>query len=102
MILKRNKDQKKPKTWIRILGVIDAFVLIFLFCVSAGYSLMIPPLVLLIGIHLHFATHGNRRLYLNLGFLLTLIVFGAHIMKTYSSLPFYYIPVAAISMLVVL
>jgi len=100
MITKENKrDYSKA---FNVLKVSLVLIFILVFCVVADYSLLIPVILLFIGLHFYFVGEANKKFYLNLGLLLTLIVFTAHVIKTYTVLSTYYIPVAAIAMLTTL
>ena len=98
----KESNKKDIRTWIDFLAPAGILLVLFIFCTLANYPLMIPVVLVLIGLHLYFVRKASLRMYLNLGLLLTLVVFTAHMLKTYTTLPYYYIPVAGISMLTVL
>ncbi len=72
------------------------------FCYFANLPLIIPFLVFLFGIHLSLYKQVSARLFLHLGLLMAILVFAAHVLKSYASISIYYFPVAAVPMLVML
>ncbi len=72
------------------------------FCYFVRFSLIIPLLLLFLGIHLSFLNKASIRLFLNLGLLLTLMALTTHSIVTYTRIPEYYLPVAAVAMLTVI
>ena len=66
------------------------------------YPILLPSLLLLIGIHLHMNKQARYDLFLHLSLLLVLLVFMTHLLAFYTEIPYYYLPVAGIAMLVVL
>jgi len=80
------------------------FVFAFLvaFCFAAGYPYIIPLIMLFISLQLFFVQKARRSMLLNLGFLLTLLVFLAHAVVQWGQWSPYYIPVPVIGMLTVL
>ncbi len=78
------------------------FLLIILFCVVVNFSLLIPLLLFLVALYLFFMGKANVKTFLRLGLLLALIVFITNGVMNYTTISIYYIPVAAIAMLVVL
>jgi len=100
MIMKENKrDYAKL---FNVLSISLILLIILTFCILADYSLLIPVILLLIGLHFYFIGAANKRFYLNLGLLLTIVVFTAHVIETYTDVSTFYIPVAAIAMLTIL
>lgn len=100
-ILKKDKDQIRQS--LTNIGLSTLFIVsLTLFCKALGYSLIIPLLIFFLGFHLSFTGRGDMRLFLNLGLLLTLIVFATHAITTYSDLSVYYIPVASIGLFTML
>jgi len=73
-----------------------------LFCYVSGYSLIIPLLLLLVGIHLHFFEKAHVKIFLHLGLLLALLLFITDLAQRYFTSSPYYIPVAAFVMLTML
>jgi putative nucleotidyltransferase with HDIG domain len=69
------------------------------FCAIKHYPLIIPVLILFFSLHLLFIKKANRRLFLNLGLLLTLSVFMAHGIVEWGGWSPYYIPVAIVGMM---
>ncbi len=72
------------------------------FCYFADFSFIIPLLLLILGVYLFFFKKANIRLFCNMGLLLALIVFAANSIKVYSTIPYFYIPVASIGMITIL
>lgn len=72
------------------------------FCQLMGYSLMIPILLVFLGLHLHFFKKASTRNFLQLGLLLTILIFTTYSVIHYFHLPAFYIPVAGIVMLTIL
>lgn len=71
------------------------------FCHFARLSLIIPFLFFMFGLHLFFYKGVSVRNFLHLGFLLVLLMLGAHILEVYGIFS-YYLPVAAVAMLTML
>jgi len=78
------------------------FVALGSFCYSASLSLSIPLFLILLGFYLWYHERVNYKIFLDLGLLLTLIVFITYASVKYVSFPPYFIPVAAIGILVML
>jgi hypothetical protein len=72
------------------------------FCYMVNYPLIIPLLLLFLSIHLSLFRKTDVRFFINLGLLITLLVFATHGVTFYTDIPFYYIPVASIGMLTML
>ena len=72
------------------------------FCQILGFSLIIPILLLFVGLHLFFVQKVEVRFFLQLGFLLTLLLTITNYVKEYTTVPVLYIPVATVAMLTVL
>ena len=79
-----------------------AVFLLSLFCLAAHYSLALPLLLLFLGVHLHFFKKASVKLFLDLGLLLTVMIFVSHVISHYTNWSAYYIPVAAVGMLTML
>ena len=65
-------------------------------------SLLLPLLFLILGIYLYLMNKASLRLFLHLGFLLTLLFFTTHLIQQYASFSNLYIPLAAWPMLTML
>ena len=87
---------------LSILLAVALFSVLTVFCHFVNYSLLIPFFLLFLGFHLKCCGTGNFKSFLNLGLLLTLIVFTTYIISQYTAWPPYYIPVAGIAMLTML
>jgi len=87
----------------RHIGLSALFMLILgSFCYFVGFSLLMPFILVFLGIHLFFFRKANPRLFMNLGLLLALIVFGAYAFIKYTNVSEFYIPVATVAMLTML
>lgn len=104
MIQKKQENEKgKVKRQATTLGLLLSYVLLMtLFCKLTGYSLIIPLLLFFLGWHLAFSDKGQIKLFLQLGLLITLIIFITHGAVNYFNVSPYYIPVAGIAMLTML
>jgi putative nucleotidyltransferase with HDIG domain len=71
-------------------------------CYSASLSLSIPLFLILLGFYLWYQRRVDYKLLLSLGLLLALIVFIAYASIHYVIFPSFFIPVAAIGILVML
>jgi len=78
------------------------FLALGFFCYSASLSLSIPLFLILLGVYLWYQERVNYKILLDLGLLLTLIVFIAYASIKYVVFPSFFIPVAAIGILVML
>ncbi len=90
---------------ISILGISMAMVTVVIltgFCYLVGYSLIIPWLSLALGVQLFYLKKASFRMFLNLGLLITLMIFTTNAILEYTKLSVFYIPVAGMSMLVML
>ena len=85
-----------------ILFAAALIVVLTVFCYFVNYSLLIPFFLLFLGLHLKCCDRGTFKSFLNLGLLLTLIMFTTHIVSEYTAWSSYYIPVAGIAMLTML
>lgn len=77
-------------------------LVIFIVSYLLQLSLILPLLLLACAIYLQFSFKKIPNLFLDLGFMITLLVFTAYTLVNYSSIPYYYIPTASIAMLVAL
>jgi len=68
-----------------ILLVTALVVTLTVFCYYVNYSLLIPLFLLFLALHLKFCGKGTYKSFLNLGLLLTLIMFTAHIISEYTA-----------------
>ncbi len=74
-----------------------------LFCYYAHFSLIIPLLLLFLGLHLGYFKKASLQLFLQLGLLLTLLIFTLYMFtKYYTHVPVAYVPVACIGILTIL
>src|SRR5882672_11088087 len=83
-----------------MMGV--TLIALAIFCHFAGLPLIVPFLFFLFGLHLFFYKKISVRLFLHLSFLLILLMFAAHILKSYPVLSRFYLPVASVTMLTML
>ena len=83
-----------------MMGV--TLIALVVFCYFTDLPLIIPFLMFLFGMHLFFYKKITVRTYLHLCFLLILILFAAHILKSYSGVSHFYLPVASVAMLTML
>ena len=72
------------------------------FCHFANLPLIIPFLVFLFGLHLFYYKKAPARVFLHLTFLLVLLMFTAHAIKSYAVLSPFYLPIASVAMLTML
>ena len=100
MIAKFSESVRKNIKDILLASVF--IVVLTVFCYFIEYSLIIPFFLLFLGIHLRYCGKGTFKTFLNLGLLLTLILFTAHAVIFYTDWPVFYIPVAGIAMLTML
>lgn len=85
-------------------AILALFVLfgITVFCKIVHLSLIVPFLFLFVGLHLFFAGKADRRMLLNLGLLLTIVVFVSYALQKYVSISPLSWPIASIAMLTML
>ena len=98
-------NKLKPSTRRSIFNIflaILATVGLGVFCWAARYPLIIPLFLLFLAVHLFVLRKADLRLFLNLGLLLALAVFTAHIIVHYSDMPLRYVPVAGVAILTML
>ncbi len=100
MIGSKNTQSYRSISGIGI--VILVFIFLSVFCRLAHYSLIIPLLLLSLGIQLACSKKADLRMLLNLGLLITLIVFTANAVTRYTTLSVFYIPVAGVAMITML
>lgn len=81
---------------------VGAILALTAFCYIIGFSLIIPLFVFFLGLHIYFINRARLALFLQLGLLLTIIIFITHTVNFYTDLSSYLIPVAGIAMLTVL
>lgn len=77
-------------------------LVIFMASYFLKFSLVLPLFILACAIYLRFSFKQIPNLFLYLGLLLTLLTFTAYTIVRYSTIPYYYIPVASAAMLVAL
>ncbi len=75
------------------------FLILLAYCYTAGFSLVIPLVLVFYAWHLAIFRQIDGRRFLHLGFLLTLMVSLGHGMMEYSRFSPYFIPVASVGML---
>lgn len=80
--------------------LVIAFLIIF--CSISRFSLIIPPLLLFLGVYLFLSRQATLKLFLNLGLLLSILLFTTYALIEYTTIPALYIPVASIVMLTML
>ncbi len=100
-MIARLSESVRKNIWSVIFGAIFLIVLTA-FCAFINYSLVIPFFILFLAIHLKNCQQGTYKSLLNLGLLLTLILFTAHIISQYTAWSDFYVPVASIAMLTML
>jgi membrane-associated HD superfamily phosphohydrolase len=100
MLAKVNESVKSNIMKILITTIL--IVALTVFCYFVNYSLLIPFFLLFLGSHLKHCGKGTVKSLLNLGLLLTMVMFAAHVISEYTAWPSYYIPVAGIAMLTML
>ncbi|MCA9407293.1 MAG: HDIG domain-containing protein [Candidatus Omnitrophica bacterium] len=101
MNVKNSQLSNTQKTILNFGSIVLFIIIMTLFCKSMGYSLIIPLFIFFLGVHLHFLGKKTKN-FLHIGLLLAIIIFIAHIIDQYTTLPLNYIPVAAISILTML
>ena len=87
-----------PAAGLAVLSLIGLWI----FCWAARYPPIIPLFLFFLAIHLTFSRKSNLKLFLNLGLLLALVVFAAHVIVHYSDMPVRYVPVAGVAILTML
>lgn len=75
---------------------------IFVISYFLQLSLVLPLFLLACAVYLQFSFRKIPNLFLDLGLLITFLVFTAYSIVNYSAIPYYYIPAASISMLAAL
>ncbi len=83
-----------------ILSVL--FVALTVFCYIAKLSLAIPLFLLVLGVYCVLARKSDYRLFLNLGFLLAILLFLAYTSNRYAFYSNLLIPVSAVGLLVII
>jgi len=81
---------------------LSAMIVLGGFCYFANISLIFPLFLFISGMYLSFFHKASLKLFLHLGLLLSLIIFVTYAAVVYSIFPIYLIPVACVSMLVIL
>jgi len=94
------KVKESRGLWANLVVLI--VLLLGVFCKVADLSLIIPLILLFLGIHLFIVRKSTVRLFLELGFLLTLFLSVAYPLVRYTGINPYYIPVASVAMLTIL
>ncbi len=85
-----------------IITAVIIFVILLGYCAVAGFSLLIPLLLVFYGCHLALFKKIDARRFLHLGFLLVLIATCGHMMVEYWKFSPYVVPVASVAMLTML
>ncbi len=85
-----------------LVATVVALFILTVFCWVTHFPFIIPLLLLFLGIHLLFFKKATFSLFLNLGLLLSILVFTTYAMMQYTTIPAIYIPVASIAMLTML
>ena len=83
-------------------AVILVILSLAIFCHLADLSMVIPLLLLFLGIHLFIINKSSLKLFLELGLLLTVLLFSAYSLIQYTDVNYLYIPVASVAMLTML
>ncbi len=97
------KIPTKSKNAKLIFYIILAIGFVTAVCYVAGISLMVPFLLLVAGFFLFYLGKASVKLFLELGLLLTLIVFATYTTITYyPAISYFYVPVASVAMLTIL
>ncbi|MBL8014357.1 MAG: HDIG domain-containing protein [Candidatus Omnitrophica bacterium] len=66
------------------------------------YPVVIPVVLFFLGLHLWFFGKAKVRLFINLGFLIAILIFGVDVINSYPHVTPLYIPVASFTMLTML
>ncbi len=82
--------------------VLATLILLAVFCYFSGLPMIIPVLVFLLGLHLYITGIFTSKRFLHLGLLLAILMFCAHVLKSYATISNFYLPVAVVPMLVML
>ena len=98
------KTQVKNNERLRNFALAAVTIIVLaVFCFWADLSLLIPLLLLFLGIHLFYFKKAHVKLFLQLGLLLTLIIFTAYVMtRYYGEISYLYIPISCVGMLTIL
>jgi len=102
MLMKARMSDETKNNIVTLLSTTLLIAALTVYCYFIGYSLLLPVFLFFMALHLKLAQQGNLKLILNLGLLLSLVLFGTHIISQYTAWSSYYIPVAAIAMLTML
>ena len=90
----------KEKISLRqFLTAVLLFALISGYCFVMQHPYVIPLLLLFFSLHLFFIKRANRKIFLDLGFMLTMLLVMEHVVVRVGGWSPYYIPVAVIGML---
>ncbi len=85
-----------------VVFIILSIIGVTAFCYFSHYSLIAPLIIVFIAFHLYYSQKTNPKIFLNLALLITLNVFLVNSLIEYTTIPYYAIPVASISMLTML
>jgi cyclic-di-AMP phosphodiesterase PgpH len=93
---------KLPISVDQVVMMVVTLIALAVFCFFSGLPLIMPFLVFLFGLHLFFYKKLTVRGFLHLCFLLVILLFGAHVLRSYAVLSPFYLPVASVTMLTML
>jgi cyclic-di-AMP phosphodiesterase PgpH len=83
-------------------AVVFGFFVATIFCYWIQFPLILPLILFFLGTYLFFTNKATYRLFLRLGLLLCVLVFGMHVVVSYTTISPLYIPVASVAMLTML
>jgi hypothetical protein len=86
---------------LNILILFFSTILSFLITYILDLPLLTPVLIFTLFSYLSFCFKNNKKIYLHLGLLLVIVIVATKAIVDYSSISYYFIPVAAIGMLTV-
>lgn len=92
----------KQQFWREATIALGLFILLISVLAVSQYSLIIPVLIFIMGLHLSFFGKANLRLLANLGLLLAILMLTMDVFRVYPQITPLYIPVASLAMLTML
>lgn len=97
-------DKPVHKNEKLVIYVVSAFlsVLFIAFCYMMNYSLVLPLLIIVIGMHLRLSCNADARILLNLGFLFVVMIAIVFFVTAHTKMSVYALPVASAGMLTML
>ena len=95
-------SSKTNINYIEGVVIILVSLLLTAYCRIVGFSLIMPLLLLLSGIHLFLHKKADTKLFLYLGLLLVILIAVTNYIVHYTAIQAFYIPVASITMLTIL